>query len=483
MAVQITTGSSTAGKANVTSNYALEVHTPTTEANAGFVQISSENDSGSATLSRFVLSPETDDDYRLRISTDSIWDAETFNYTGVNSFKYKVQNTGFTQAYGSGFLSLNSTGVTTASQAACLTTWKYFPVFGADQTYAEFALTNSASMTSGVTIDAGFFVPGSTPYAPTDGAYIRVTSAGVYGIINYNGVETSVGPFKATDGVTNLAFSANVIYHCVVSVNERSVRFWIDDVLRGTYDVDATGNGQCFMMGSQPFSFRQANSGTGAGGAISAKIADYTIAKGGYDPARNWQTSQAAMGHSGYTVTAGGTMGSTAQYANSANPTAAVPTNTTAALATGLGGQFWETDTLAVTTDGIVQSYQVPTSTANITGRCLLVYGVKIASHVQTALTGGGYVASWSLAFGGSTVSLAATESATVKLARRVALGFQSVASGATALTVLSEINCRFDCPIAVNPGEFIQCVKKKIGTAPTAGVIAHLITFDCVWE
>ena len=483
MAVQITTGSSTAGKANVTSNYALEVHTPTTEANAGFVQISSENDSGSATLSRYVLSPETEDDYRLRAAIDSLWDSETFNYTGVNSFKYKVQNTGFTQAYGSGFLSLNSTGITTASQAACLTTYKYFPIFGADQTYAEFALTNTAAMTSGVTIDAGFFVPGSTPFAPTDGAYVRVTSGGVYGIVNYNGVETAVGPFKTTDGVTNLAMSANVIYHFVISVNERSVRFWVDDVLRGTYDVDSTGNGQCFMMGSQPFSFRQANSGAGAGSAISAKIADYTISKGGYAPQRDWATAQCAMGHSGYVVTSGGTMGSTAQYANSANPAAAVPTNTTAALATGLGGQFWETDTLAVTTDGIVQSYQVPASTANITGRGLLVYGVKIVSYVQTALTGGGYVAQWSLAFGGTTVALNATESATTKLARRIALGVQTVASGATANTVLSEITTRFACPICVNPGEFIQCVKKKVGTAPTAGVIAHVITFDCVWE
>jgi len=483
MAVQITTGSSTAGKANVTSNYPLEVHTPTTEANAGFVQISSENDNGAATGSRFVLSPETDEDYRLRSSIDTIWDSETFNYTAINSGKYKVQNTGFTQVYASGFLSLNNTGVTTASQAACLSTWKNFPILGADQTYAEFAFANSAAMTTGVFIEGGLYTPGATPFTPSDGAFIRASSSGVYGVVNYNGTEVQVGPFKASDGVTTLTLSANVMYHCVVSVNERNVKFWIDDVLRGTFDVDATGNGQCFMAGSQPFSFGQRNTVAGAGGAISAKLADYTVAKGGYDPTRSWLVVNAANGGNGYQGQQGNNMGSTANYANSANPTAAVPTNTTEALATGLGGQFWETDTLAVTTDGIVQSFKNASPTANVTGKTLLVFGVKIASHVQTALTGGGYVASWSLAFGHTAASLATTETATSKAPRRIALGFQSVASAATALTVLSEINCRFDCPIAVQPGEYLQCVKKKIGTAPTAGTIAHLITFDCVWE
>jgi hypothetical protein len=237
------------------------------------------------------------------------------------------------------------------------------------------------------------------------------------------------------------------------------------------------------MAGSQPFSFCQRNTVAGAGGAISAKLSDYTVSKGGYDPTRSWLVVNAASGGNGYQGQQGNNMGSTANYANSANPTAAVPTNTTEALATGLGGQFWETDTLAVTTDGIVQSFKNASPTANVTGKTLLVFGVKIASHVQTALTGGGYVASWSLAFGHTAASLATTETATSKAPRRIALGFQSVASAATALTVLSEINCRFDCPIAVQPGEYLQCVKKKIGTAPTAGVIAHLITFDCVWE
>lgn len=484
MAVQITTGSSSTGKADVTTTFDLQVRTPTTEANAGFVQISSENDAGEATGSRYCTSPETDDDYRLRIAVDSLWDSTTFNYTAANTSKHITRLTTFTVSYASGFFATNAASVTTANSSAMLATYRHFPVFGADQTYAEITAAISASMVSGTTLDLGFFTnSGSTPFAPADGAYIRVTNAGVVGIVNYNGTETPTGTFKTTDGVTNFTLAANVAYHFVVSVNEREVEFWIDDVLRGSISIDVTATGQPFMQGSLPFAVRHAIGAGGAGGVLQFKIADYTISKGGYNPSRQWDTVMAAAGMMGYQGQDGHTQGSTANYANSANPTAAVPTNTTAALGTGLGGQFWETDTLAATTDGIICSYLNPIPSVNITGKCLIIKGVKISSHVQTVLGVGGYVASWSLAFGHNALSLATAEAATTKAPRRVALGFQTVASTAPALTLLADVQYKFDCPIVINPGEYVAVVKKKIGTASASGVVAHLITFDAVFE
>jgi hypothetical protein len=485
MAVQVATGSSSTGKANVTTTFDLQVRTPTDEATAGFAQISSENDDGSATGSRHCLSPETDSDYRLRMATDSLWDSETFNYTAANTSKHITRLTTFTVSYASGFFMTNAASVTTASSSAMLATYRHFPVYGADQTYAEIAAGISAAMPSGTTMDLGFFTnSGSTPFAPNDGAYIRITNTGVTGVVNYNGAETSTAVFKTTDGVTNFAPAPNVTYHFVVSVNEREVEFWIDDTLRGTITIDATATGQPFIAGSLPFAVRHTISGAGAGGVVQMKVADYTISKGGYNPTRSWETTLAAAGMMAYQGQSGHTQGSTANYANSANPTAAVPTNTTAALGTGLGGQFWETDTLAATTDGIICSYLNPVATANITGRCLIVRGVKIASHVQTVLgAGAGYVASWSLAFGHNALPLNTGEGATTKAPRRIALGFQTVPTVAAALTLLQEVEMRFDCPVVINPGEYIAIVKKKIGTAPASGTIAHLITFDAVFE
>jgi len=180
----------------------------------------------------------------------------------------------------------------------------------------------------------------------------------------------------------------------------------------------------------------------------------------------------------------GGTMGSLANYANSANPTAAVPTNTTAALGTGLGGQFWETATLAANTDGIICSYQVPTPTVNVQGRRLVVKRVKIDSYIQTALTAGGFNEQWTIAFGHTSLSLATTEATAAKAPRRVVLGSRSVAATAAALTQLSTIELDLSAaPIYVNPGEFFAIVKKIVGTAGSAGTIAHTIAVVFDWE
>ena len=54
----------------------------------------------------------------------------------------------------------------------------------------------------------------------------------------------------------------------------------------------------------------------------------------------------------------------------------------------------------------------------------------------------------------------------------------------AVALTALSTVQVDFnEAPVYVNPGEFVQLVKKKVGTAPSAGVIAHTVTVVYSWE
>lgn len=161
-----------------------------------------------------------------------------------------------------------------------------------------------------------------------------------------------------------------------------------------------------------------------------------------------------------------------------------VTDGTTAALGSGLGGQFWATATLTANTDGIISSYQVPAGTVALPGKTLVVTGVKISTFIQTALTGGGSVLQWSLAFGHTSVALNTTESATAKAPRRVALGIQPFASGAVFGVVGAEIWVDFSGgPIVVNPGEFIQTVWKQIGTAPSAGVYAHVIAIVGYFE
>jgi hypothetical protein len=163
-----------------------------------------------------------------------------------------------------------------------------------------------------------------------------------------------------------------------------------------------------------------------------------------------------------------------------------VPSNTalTANLIAGLGGQCIETDTLAVATDGIIMSYQVPNGTANIPGRRLVIRGLYIDTFVQTALTGGGYNEVWTLNFGHTAVSLATAEAASTKARRVLTIGSRSVASAAAALLQLPRLELDLgDAPVFVNPAEFVAVAKKKVGTAPSAGAMFHTITMIYGWE
>lgn len=441
----------------------------------------SENDSGEASGARLVRSPETDGDYRLRTAHDHIMDRDTFNYTAQNTGKHFHAFTTLTATMSAAGLLLNSGSSIATSVGMTFGTHGMYPCgMGICHTYAETSVAFSAvTPPVNVVVDIGLFLRGATTaFAPLDGAFFRFTSAGMIGVISRSGVETQSGVFPFTA-------VANTNYLLTVSVTEKRVRFWIDDINVGT--VENPGSGQPFTSAALPWSIRQANVGA-AGGVFQTVVTDYTVSLGG----PNFAESLGVVGNrslGSYQGLSGGTMGSLANYANGANPTAAVPTNTTAALGVGLGGQFWETDTLAVTTDGVICSYAVPAGTVLVQGRRLRINSVSIASYVQTTLTGGGYVAQWSLAFGHTAVSLATGETAsfatgTTKAPRRIPIpGVQSVASAAAALTVLSTVTLTLQNPVFVNPGEFVAVAKKKVGTAPSAGVIAHVVTFDYSWE
>lgn len=489
-------GSSTAGKANVDATHNLQVVTPGRtsagvavgggEANAGAVAFFSENDPGEETGARFVRSPETDSDFRLRVAHDNFLDRETFNYTAQNTGKHSHTFTTLTATVSSSGLLLNSGNITTTTTGMTFGTHAEFPVgLGATVTYFETsAAWSAASVPSNVVVDIGAFRRGaSTAFAPTDGAYFRASSSGWFGVLNRGGVETQV----ALTGFTPVA---NQNYLLGLALSEKRARFWIDDVLYG--ELENVGAGQPFTSASLPWSVRQAIVGGAAGAAFQTVVTDYTISSGG----GQFLASLDLVGNrtlGSYQGLSGGTMGSLANYANSANPTAAVPTNTTAALGTGLGGQFWETASLAVNTDGIICSYQVPAGTTAVQGRRLVIRGISLASYIQTVIVGGPFICQYSLAFGHTAVSLATAETgsfvtATAKAPRRIALPplTQVVTAAQAVSTMVSEPGSgeiKFDAPVYVNPGEFVALVTKHVGTVGTSGTIAHVVAFDYGWE
>ena len=466
-----------------TASKELKVALQAAEDEAGFASASSEVDAGDVLGSREMKSIEVGQDYRLRTGVDSVMFSNSFPGSAANTAIWNTSVTTMTLTVTGGNANLNA-GLSTASGAvARLASYQTFNIYGSAGTIFAIALQRTqAPVTNNVCEWGGFIATGTS--APTDGAFFRLGSDGSFKcVINNNGTEaTSADLVNEINGVTHNYWPVDTVANFQVAIGEDYVFFWLMPQGASQYPrllaklARPAGFGHS-MSRSLPLTVRNYNNAATSAAQV-IKVSQCTVFQCDYENAMPMDKAMSVAGQHIYQGQTGGTMGTLANFANSANPTAAVPTNTTAALGTGLGGQFWETDTLAVTTDGVIQSYQNPAASSTQPGKTIVITGVKIESFVQTVLTGGGYNAVWSLAFGHTNVSLATTEAAGAKAPRRIALGNQSVASAAAALTALSTVQMTFPEGIPVYPGEFIQCVKKKVGTAPSAGVIAHIITF-----
>ena len=448
-----------------------------------------ENDPGTVTGARYVRSPEVDEDYRLRVAHDHVMDKETFNYTNQNTGKHSHTFTTLTATVSAnGLLTNSGSGVATAT-GMTFGTFAEFPcAHAAASTYCETNMAlnvNVASIPSNAVIDVGLFRRGaSTAFAPTDGVYFRFSSAGITGVINNNGVETT------TAFGDPLTFLANENHLYTITITEKEAEFWVDGVRFGGIDVPLA-NAQLFRSASLPWSVRHANTGA-VGAVLQATISDYTVSYGGpLVTASLAQIGNRSLGS--YQGLSGGTMGSlVANMTNSlAFPTTAAGSNT-AANSTGLGGVGNVTAAAAAATDFILNSYQVPAGTTAVQGRRLVITGVRVSAvNLGAAVATTATTLLIGLAFGHTAVSLATNESAsfttaTTKAPRRMPLGFMywNTAAPIGATPQNGDIVQTFANPIYVNPGEFIATTAKFVtGTATASQSIGYTVTFDYGWE
>jgi hypothetical protein len=470
--------------AGVDSNTRLKVNLAqaATPAEVGAVRLFSENDPGAKTGTAYLASPETDDDAKLRIASEAIFDIETFNYTAQNTGKFAYRNTTMAITWTAAGLTTNSGNITTTTTGVEFNTYAEFPLIGSSNLYGEFAGSFSAQPTTNTIVDFGFArLATSNPYAPTDGIYFRLTSAGLFGVINSNGTET-------TSSVFDFDYTNNQKYQFIISIHEHSVKFWIDDVLYAEIETPV-GQGQPCMSASLPVALRHVITGGAAGSALSFVLNDYTVTIGG----PNISQTASVVGNRAYGAyqgLSGGTMGSLATYPNSTNPTAAAPSNTalTANLPAGLGGQGVVTAAAAAATDGIWGSYQIPAGTANVQGRRCVIRGIRIdAVNTGAAVATTATTLQFSLAYGHTAVSLATAEAAAAKAPRRLPLGYMTwpvaaaIGQGPQGGAIMVDLG---DAPIFVNPGEFVQLVGKfLVGTATASQTITFVWTPIYGWE
>lgn len=440
--------------------------------NIGAVKFVSENDGGSKTGTAYLLSPETTDDYRLRVGQDVILDNDTFNYANQSTSKYSYLASTLTMAQTGGALTTNATSITTINTAASYRTFQYFPVYG-QQTplYVEFSASLTAAMATNTTIDFGLFLTsGSSPYVPNDGAFFRVTSAGWSGVVNFNGTDTTSSVFSFTPTI-------NQVYQFVITISEREVEFWIDDVLYGSIPVQA-GNGQPFMSSALPFQIRHAIGGTAAGSVVQFKLWDYSVQLGDIQGNLNYATQMVGLGNTLQVQQGATTGGQLTTYALGAEPAAVTLTASTAPATNTLGGVFILP--AAITTaasDYPLFAWQNPAGTTAIPGKMFFCTGVRVGEMtVTTALTGGPLIVTYAVGFGSTASTLATTEtttftSGTTKIARKIPLGLQTLAATAAVGSISPGFQVDFSsAPLPVNPGEFLHIIIRCLGTNTTLG-------------
>lgn len=485
-------GNTSGNVAEIDNNNNLNVTLPKVASQSGYARLMSEVDAGNVTGNAYLLPPETSEDFRLRVELDTIFDSHNFNETSQFTGKHKLLTTTMVSSWAGNAMTTNSGGITTINTGSLFQTYQYFPVFGGAETYAYFnvCFTGTWAVTN-TNIDVGLFTAGTTtPYAPTDGVYLRANNTGIFGVSNFNGSEQSTPIFLAAAGGAAWSPVLGTFYDVIVTIGQNITVFWMDlrdgkGYVRMGSIADPAGASTPAAAQNLPFSVRHAIGGTAASAGISCKIGTYTISQGGFQNTRSEQITAAIM-TGGQQGLAGHTQGSVALLSNNlAVGAGAAMTNTTAALGTGMGGQFTALPTLAVGTDGIVCSYQNPLPSASITGKQLVIKGVKISSFVSTVLAGNAspvfYL--YSLAYGHTNVSLATTEGANAKAPRRIPLGQHSFAAAAPVFsTGGNDVYMAFDRAIPVNPGEFVAIAAKNVGAVTTSGAITFLVTYDWGW-
>ena len=363
------------------------------------------------------------------------------------------------------------------------------------RTFQHFALSANGALVGVVTMSlatatlvaneewrVGFGFPSVAGTAPPEGVWFILDSAGLRGVQTYNSVTTQTAQLA-----TLASFTLATNYTLKVVVNARGVtEFYRDEVLLGTLAVPVA-NGQPWQQVSLPLFMQKLCTGVVANTNV-IRVFDITAYQTDSVINMPFALQQVVSGQHGNIGQNGHTPGKNSSYANNAAPTAVALTNTTAAFV-GLGGQAAILPTLAVSTDGIIFSYQNPAPTVNIPGKNLLIYGVKVQGLVSVALTGGPLYYQYTLAYGHTSVSLATAETAsfvngTTHAPRILAIGFETYVAAAIVGTLGQGTSLSLQVPVVVRPGEFVQlCAKAGVGSVVTTlGAITIMATFDSVW-
>jgi len=467
---------------NLDENGNIKVALPTAPAQVGSVRMMCENDDGAVTGDVYLKSPEVSQDFRLRVGLDTVLFTDTFNATTQNLSLWKHSFTTMTMTQSAGFLNVNAAGTSTVSgNYAYLQSWRYFPLIGTAPIAVEFTGQFTALPTANEIFLAGLGVATGAA-EPVDGCWFELSSAGLYGVMRYNSGVATKKELVSAANLSSLPLNTNAKY--VAVIGEREIEWWINDTLYGESSIP-NANGQPFLTTALPVFIQKYNSAlVGSSPNMIVKIGDVSVTLMDINANFTWANQMASCGL-GMQQLNGGSAGSPqVQWSNTALPTAAAATNTTAALGAFLGGIFAMNAPATSATDVIVASYQNPLGGVNQTPRTMKLRGIKIdCVNTVAAVATTASTFAVAVAWGGTALTLAQVETAsfannTVKARRIQPIGVISFPVGAAIGAAATGIQFDFEAPIVINPGEYIQVVAKiLVGTATATEVFQWIVS------
>jgi len=461
----------------------------------GGVRNFSENDAGSQYGGvPSLLSPETSDDYRLRVGIDTLWDTENFNYSVLNSTKHKYSVTTLVGSWSSAGFTTNSGNISSASTGLFLQTWRHFPLIASASLYIETKLAFSGSIGTNTQIDFGWFIPGSSPAATIlDGIFCRASSSGIWGVSNNNGLE------RLTDNnvFTGFTIVPNRYSKFTVSVSQNKAQFWIDDVLYGVIITQDSivGNSVLTLGISCPWAIRHNITGS-ANVAVQAKVASYNVTVGDIDSNRTWESVTSGMGNSGIQTNTSQTANFTLNTAPIAYAISATAATANGGAVTGglaiasLGGRFSLSSTTGNENEAPLFAYLVPAASATVIGRNLVVTGIWIDTYNAVAVVGATpTVIEWSVGVGSSALGIALAADVTngaspAKSPRKMALGIQNFLAAAAIGTMATPIYRTFASPLVVEPGNYLHIIVRiPVGIVVATELFRGTVGINSYWE
>lgn len=482
----ISGGAATPNKADVDANFNLNVVTPITEIQAGFVQMSSEVDSGTVTGSRTVRAVEVSHDYRMRVATDQ----PLFNlsFEGIIVPTTHLQQTvlGMAASQAAGFLVLNSGNVLLANQYNTIKTYRNFPLIGSYPTYADMWIREGNPTATNAVSEFGFGYAATTAL-PTDGVFFRRLSGGALeGVVNFGGVENTIvintALVPGRDGVG--AYDATEVNHYLITNHNDDVDFWINDVIVGKINTPSNQGGPT-SSSQQPFFARVGNAALAASAGRRIEIGFLQVAGGDVVTNKPWAHQLAGAGGSSYVTQPGTAVAGTVIRTAATNgwpASGTVKTTIAWAALTGpaeasLGGRFLSPamSGLVNESDYPVFAYLNPAGTNALPGKTLYVTSIIVDTNAVTAAAVAPTTLFWAAGVGSTAVSTATADGVSTSSPKIVPLGIQSFLITATAGTPAESIIR--DCtqgPLVVPPGTYFHIICRPVTTTAANTLSVH---------